>query len=169
MVSGGSACAKHPVPAAIAVVFNGESVLLVRRANPPDAGLWGFPGGKMEMGEGVRDTAVRELLEETGIRAEPLDVLTAVDVFERDGKGTARDDTGVLTRQFLLVAVLCRYLSGQARPDDDALEARWFSPAEMDELETVPYLSRDVINVLRRARASIEELRANTAGGSDPA
>ena len=58
-----------PVPrlAVLAVVLRGEQVLLVRRANPPDAGLWGYPGGKVDWGETVEAAALRELAEETGL------------------------------------------------------------------------------------------------------
>ncbi|WP_244627084.1 NUDIX domain-containing protein [Microvirga tunisiensis] len=48
-----------PIPAVIAVVIRNGWTLLVRRANPPDAGLWGFPGGKIEFGETVKDAADR--------------------------------------------------------------------------------------------------------------
>ncbi len=48
--------------------------MLVRRANPPDAGLWGFPGGKIEFGETVKDAAMRELREETGYEGAVGDV-----------------------------------------------------------------------------------------------
>ncbi|WP_340138255.1 NUDIX domain-containing protein, partial [Stenotrophomonas maltophilia] len=41
----------RPIPATIAVVLRDDQVLLGRRANPPDAGRWGFPGGKIERGE----------------------------------------------------------------------------------------------------------------------
>ena len=34
-----------PIPAVLAVVIRDGKALLVQRANPPDAGLWGFPGG----------------------------------------------------------------------------------------------------------------------------
>jgi ADP-ribose pyrophosphatase len=44
-------------------------VLLVQRANPPDAGKWGFPGGVQDLGETVFQTAMRELREETGYEA----------------------------------------------------------------------------------------------------
>ncbi len=42
-----------PVAAVIGVVVRGGEVLLVRRANQPEAGKWGFPGGKIEPGEPV--------------------------------------------------------------------------------------------------------------------
>ena len=41
--------------------------LLVQRGNPPNKGMWSFPGGKIEAGEGTEDAARRELWEETGL------------------------------------------------------------------------------------------------------
>ena len=55
--------------AASAVVKNAEGqVLLVLRANEPDAGCWTIPGGHVEPGETLEDAAVREAFEETGLR-----------------------------------------------------------------------------------------------------
>ncbi|MEN7538812.1 NUDIX domain-containing protein, partial [Aurantiacibacter flavus] len=56
---------QRPIAATIAVVLREGQVLLVRRANPPDAGRWGFPGGKIETGETIEQAAIRELYEET--------------------------------------------------------------------------------------------------------
>lgn len=113
-----------PVPAVIAVVIHEDQVLLVRRANPPDAGLWGFPGGKIAFGESLEAAALRELREETGIVAEARSVMTALDVFEA---GQER-----LHRHFILIPILCRWISGVALAGDDALEAGWFPIRELD-------------------------------------
>ena len=43
--------------------------MLVRRANPPRAGTWGMPGGKIDRGETLFQAAARELAEETGLQA----------------------------------------------------------------------------------------------------
>ena len=43
----------------------------MQRAQQPNAGRWGFPGGVLELGETVGEGAMRELLEETGVVAEP--------------------------------------------------------------------------------------------------
>ena len=60
----------------LAVVLRGETqALIVQRAQQPNAGRWGFPGGVLELGETVGEGAMRELLEETGIVAEPAGVL----------------------------------------------------------------------------------------------
>jgi mutator protein MutT len=114
-----------PIPAALAVVIRDGQALLVRRAHSPDMGKWGFPGGKIEPGETVRDAAVRELFEETGLRARAGQPFTALDVFDRDKDGNLR-------RQFVLVAVLCHWESGEPVAGDDALEAAWFPAVDLD-------------------------------------
>ena len=56
-----AAVALRPSPA-------GPQVLVVRRARPPHAGSWSFPGGSLELGETVVEGAGRELFEECGVR-----------------------------------------------------------------------------------------------------
>jgi len=132
----------RPIAATIAVVIREAHVLLVRRANPPDAGRWGFPGGKIETGETIHDAAVRELREETGINGEARRAFTAVDAFDHDERGFIR-------QHFVLIAVLCQWVSGEPIAGDDALEARWFRLEELDD-EAIA-LSLDVAAVARQA------------------
>ncbi|MEM9582381.1 MAG: NUDIX hydrolase [Pseudomonadota bacterium] len=106
---------KHPIPAVIAVVVRDDKVLLAQRRNEPDAGLWGFPGGKINFGEAVEDATLRELREETGIAASIGETLTTVDVFHDQ-----------LQQHFVLVAICCHWTSGDPIPGDDAMDARWF-------------------------------------------
>lgn len=113
----------HPVPAVLAVVAREGRVLLVRRANPPDAGRWGFPGGHIEWGESTQAAAVRELHEETGVCALPGEVLTALDVI------TPAD--GEHRHHFVLIAVRCQWVAGEGEANDDALDAGWFTPQEV--------------------------------------
>ena len=51
-------------------VVNGDCVLLIHRRREPHRGLWVAPGGKLEPGESPHEGAVREILEETGLRIE---------------------------------------------------------------------------------------------------
>lgn len=133
---------KRPVAAAIAVVVHDGRFLLVRRANPPDAGRWGFPGGKIEAGEKIQRAAVRELLEETGVHGEARQVFTAVDAFDVSG-------TGSLRQHFVLIGVLCGWISGDPVAGDDALEAKWFHLDDLDGADLA--LSLDVAEVARQA------------------
>ncbi|MCL6282833.1 NUDIX hydrolase [Ruegeria sp. 2012CJ41-6] len=104
---------------ALAVVLRDGKVLLARRRNNPDAGLWGFPGGHVEWGETVLAAATRELREETGIHAEPIDYLTNLDLLQHG-------EDGNVELHYLLVGVACRYVGGTLQAADDVSDAQWF-------------------------------------------
>ena len=123
----------RPIAAAIAVLAQDDAFLLVRRHNPPDAGLWGYPGGKIERGETIPQAACRELHEETGIVARACSLLTPFDVLRHDADGT-------VTAHFILLPVACRWVSGVACASSDAQEAGWFS---MDQLTRRPDILSD--------------------------
>lgn len=57
---------------AVLVIDDQERVLLQRR----NEGLWGMPGGFMELGESAEETARREVKEETGINVGQLSLIT---------------------------------------------------------------------------------------------
>jgi 8-oxo-dGTP diphosphatase len=120
----------HPVASVLGVVIHDASVLLVRRINPPDAGKWGYPGGWIDPGETMAQAAVRELFEETEVRTEARCVFNALDAFDYD-------EEGALRRQFVMVAVLCTWVSGTPIAGDDATEAAWFPIAMLSRLENV--------------------------------
>ncbi|MBK4214832.1 NUDIX domain-containing protein [Paracoccus caeni] len=134
--------AHFPRLAALAVTLRGDEVLLVRRRNPPDAGLWGFPGGHVEPGETALAAAARELAEETGIIATPRLYLDNVDLI-------LRAPDGALRYHFLLAAVLCDDPTGDPVAADDALAAAWW-PIQQVLTGNLP-LSQHVDEVLRRA------------------
>jgi 8-oxo-dGTP diphosphatase len=126
---------ERPIVGVLAVVLRGERALVVRRANPPMAGRWGFPGGVLELGETVAEGAMRELFEETGVVAEPIGVLTVIDTLDRDNEGRVR-------YHYALVAVRGLWRSGEGVAADDVDEAAWLSRAEIVErgLPTAPAL-----------------------------
>lgn len=110
--------ATTPLLGAIAVCVCDNHVLLARRRKAPDAGLWGFPGGHVELGETALQAAARELLEETGVIATPVEYLTNIDVVRRD-------DHGTVAVHYLLAAVLCDFVSGTPCAADDVVDAAW--------------------------------------------
>lgn len=133
-----------PVAAAIAVVMRMREVVLVRRRNPPDAGLWGYPGGKIEGGETIIEAGLRELREETGIVGRPRRLLTPFDVFHRDGDGR-------LLGHFILLPVLCDWVSGTPAAASDALDAAWFEIDSLEQQQAI--LSRRVSDLADQAMA----------------
>jgi 8-oxo-dGTP diphosphatase len=126
---------ERPIVGVLAVVMRGDKALVVRRANPPMAGRWGFPGGVLELGETIAEGAMRELLEETGVVADPIGPLTVIDTIDRDEQGRVRF-------HYTLVAVRARWLSGEGVAADDADEVAWLSRADIVEggLPTAPAL-----------------------------
>lgn len=119
----------RPVVGVLAVVWRDGEVLLVRRANPPQAGRWGFPGGGIELGETLAEAARRELAEETGVVATGGRPVTAIDVIEQPDTGDrdAEDRDGP-RYHYVLVAVALDWRAGEPVAADDALDAAWFAP-----------------------------------------
>jgi len=117
---------RQPRPAVLAVVPRRPApdappeLLLVRRAGDPERERWGFPGGKVELGEPLAEAARRELAEETGVVATPLDAIWAGDVIHRDV-------TGAVVYHFILTAMLCRWRTGEGTPGSDASDTAWLS------------------------------------------
>lgn len=137
----------RPIVGVLAVVLCGDRALVVRRSNPPMPGRWGFPGGVLELGETVAEGAMRELFEETGVKAEPVGPLTVIDTIDRDKEGRVR-------YHYALVAIIGRWLSGEGVGGDDAEEVAWLSPAEIIEqnLPTAPTLLPLIELALARTR-----------------
>ncbi|HEY0275807.1 MAG TPA: NUDIX hydrolase [Paenirhodobacter sp.] len=116
----------------IAIVLRDGQVAMVQRRNPPDAGSWGFPGGKVEWGETIYAAAARELLEETTIEAAPAQILTSFDVITKDA-------VGAVAWHYHIAAILCRYRTGEPQAGDDAMAAEWVA---VDDLLTPPQTPR---------------------------
>ena len=76
-----------PKAAASAVLFRGESVLLVERSSEPATGCWSLPGGVIGAGETAEDAARRETHEETGLYAHMEGLAGVYDVIDRDDNG----------------------------------------------------------------------------------
>lgn len=114
-----------PVVAVGVVLLDGDRVLLVRRGRPPLQGQWTIPGGGVEVGETLRDAALRELQEETGLSA---DIGPIVEVVERitPGAEPARPRYHYVIIDFLGTAPV-----GALRAASDAAEARWAPLAEL--------------------------------------
>ncbi|MPZ11025.1 MAG: NUDIX domain-containing protein [Kiloniellaceae bacterium] len=105
----------------------GAEVLLVRRANPPQPGHWGFPGGKVDWGEGLRQAAIRELKEETGIDGANPVVFDTIDLIVPD----LTDARSGSFYHHLMIAVRLDWRAGEPMAGDDALEARWASADDL--------------------------------------
>ncbi|MBO7935357.1 (deoxy)nucleoside triphosphate pyrophosphohydrolase [Streptomyces antibioticus] len=112
-----------------AALLDGGRLLAARRSAPPDlAGRWELPGGKVEPGERPEAALVRELREELGVDAEPVERIP--------GEWPLRDP-------YVLHVWTARLRPGSAAPAplEDHDELRWLAPAEIWD---VPWLDQDV-------------------------
>jgi 8-oxo-dGTP diphosphatase len=122
-----------------AVVIHNNKILLVKRGIPPSKGLWAIPGGNMQLGETLKETAEREILEETGVTIKAGEPVHAFDFIERD-------DEGAIRYHYVVVDLIAEYVEGEPHGADDALEARWH---RWDELLPLP-VSKNTIALLRK-------------------
>jgi 8-oxo-dGTP diphosphatase len=97
---------------AAAVIVRGRRALLVRRRVREGSLSWQFPAGEVELGESYEDAAVRETLEEVGLRVVSTELLG-----QRVHPGTGRD----------MVYIACRVAGGPARvaDPDELAEVAW--------------------------------------------
>jgi len=116
---------RAPIVGVAAVVLCGGEVLLIRRGREPLMGKWSLPGGALELGETTADVVVREVLEETGVHVQPVQIAATLDRI-------VRDDAGHVQFHYVLVEWLCiADQSGALVCGDDAAEARWVSRGEI--------------------------------------
>ena len=122
-----------------AIIIENGCVLLVKRAHPPIQGQWSIPGGVLEVGELVREAAIREAREETGLTVEPGELLG---VFDR----ILRDDQKRVQYHYVLVDFLCRPVGGELQAASDAAEVCWFTPQQLPALS----LAEDTLQVIKK-------------------
>ncbi|OLB83417.1 MAG: NUDIX hydrolase [Acidobacteria bacterium] len=113
-----------------AVILDQGRVVLVKRKFPPLAGDWSIPGGRLKIGETLREGVVREAREETGLTVDPVELLG---VYDR----LLLDEAGRILYHYVLIDFLCRRLTGELQASGDADDARWFSPEEIEKVSLV--------------------------------
>jgi 8-oxo-dGTP diphosphatase len=133
----------RPYLAVSAVIMRDGQFLAVQRARPPMQGLFTLPGGAVETGESLVEALRREVLEETGLIIEPLDLAGYRDVITRDNAGRVQ-------AHFLILAFAARWISGEPRLNEELADARWLQPDELTGLSTTEGLAEIVATAFRR-------------------
>lgn len=128
-----------------AIIIEGSRVVLVKRAHPPLQDQWSIPGGVLEVGEMVREAAVREAREETGLIVEPAELLGVYDRVLRDAGQRVQ-------YHYVLIDFLCRRVAGDLQASGDAAEAGWFTREQLPAMN----LAEDTLDVIRKG---FEQLR----------
>ena len=117
-----------PVLVVAAALIDADGRVLVQQRPPGGsmAGLWEFPGGKLEPGETPEAALIRELEEELGIRTHASCLAPATFASEALGD-----------RHLLLLLYVCRKWEGVAQARH-ATALQWVRPAQMYALDMPP-------------------------------
>ncbi len=113
-------------------------VLLVQRGRPPGQGQWGLPGGLLDLGETLRDGAVREVREECGVEIGLGEMVGACEPIEVD-------DDGRIEYHFVVIDFWAAYATGEPVAQDDAAAVAWVALGEMSKYEMTEK-TREVIH-----------------------
>jgi 8-oxo-dGTP diphosphatase len=139
-------CYEYPRPAVTADIAvlrldKFPEILLIQRKDPPFQKLWALPGGFMEMEETLEETARRELMEETGMRAGELIRFDSYDKPGRDPRGRT------ITQVFVMI---WKTEMGIPKAGSDASELQWFGLNQLPELAfDHNQIVADVIRMIR--------------------
>jgi ADP-ribose pyrophosphatase YjhB (NUDIX family) len=117
----------HLRPSVSAIVTNGDGRILLQRRS--DNGLWGLPGGSVEIGESVSTAIVREVQEETGLT---VGVERLVGVYSDPAYQVVRYADGSVVH-YISTLFACRILGGNLATCDETLDLQFFDPARLPE------------------------------------
>ena len=122
-----------------ALIFDGDRILIIERGKEPLKGWWSLPGGAVETGEKLVEAIKREVMEETNLEVEPLEV---VEIFER----LMYDQDERCEYHYVLIDYICRVVSGAAREGSDCSAVRWVYQAELSDYQltegTLPVIQK---------------------------
>jgi 8-oxo-dGTP pyrophosphatase MutT (NUDIX family) len=111
------------IGAVVLIVDKQNRLLMMKRS---DSGSWGLPGGAVEPGETVEEAALRETLEESGLRVEEMSLFGVFSGPECYYKYPNGDEVYNVT-----VAYLSREVSGDIRLNGEHTEWGWFSLVDL--------------------------------------
>lgn len=114
-------------PSVAAIITNDDGHVLLQRRS--DNGLWGLPGGGVEIGESVSTAIVREVQEETGLTVE---IERLVGVYSDPRFQVVRYADGNVVH-YINTLVACRVVGGTLQTCEETLDLQFFDPARLPE------------------------------------
>jgi 8-oxo-dGTP diphosphatase len=141
------------VDAAVFGLFHdGARLLLIKRKHDPYKGCWAIPGGFIEMGEELEDSAARELAEETDLTGVLLEQMSTYGTLGRDPRGR------LITIVFMGIVEERQAI---VKAGDDAAEAQWFDIEKLPGKMAFDHdeISRFAIRRLKRKKAYRQSLQ----------
>jgi 8-oxo-dGTP diphosphatase len=146
---------EQPLVGVGGVVIDNERALLIRRGGPPLEGHWSIPGGMLELGETLAQGVARELVEETGLE---VNVLEIIEVLERiypapPGADGTPGDAARPQYHFVILDYLCEARGGTLCAGSDAREFAWAREDELVKFDLTALATRVLRKAFAMARA----------------
>ena len=116
------------------ILFKDNSILLIQRKYDPFKGSWALPGGFVEYGEKTENAIIREVLEETNLKAEIRSLLGVYSNPHRDPRGHT-----------ISVVYLIDVINGNLHAGDDAKNVKFF------KIDALPSLAFDHAEIIKDA------------------
>ena len=130
------------VPSANVIVVNDQQqILLIRRT---DNNNWAVPGGGMDLGESITETAMRETQEETGIICE---ITGLVGIYTNPRHVILYTSNGEVRQEFSIVFT-ARPVAGELRPSSETSDPQWVYPAAVPNLQMHPSMRQRIQHYL---------------------
>jgi mutator protein MutT len=127
-MTGESDPVKAPELCVGAIVVDADALLMVRRGHGPAAGTWSVPGGRVEAGEAMAESVVREVREETGLDVVCGELAGWVELLTDD-------------RHLVVFDFHALVMGGEMVAGDDAAEVAWVPTVEVGERALSPGLA----------------------------
>jgi 8-oxo-dGTP pyrophosphatase MutT (NUDIX family) len=130
------------VPSANVIVVSDQGeILMIRRT---DNDNWAVPGGAMDLGESITETAVRETREETGIDSE----ITGLVGIYTNPRHVIRYTGNEEVRQECSIVFTARPTGGKLRPSSESSEPQWVPAAKAVALQMHPSMRQRIQHFL---------------------
>jgi 8-oxo-dGTP diphosphatase len=137
----------RPIVGVGGVIIDRGRAVLIRRGTEPLKGQWSVPGGTLELGESLQAGVARELLEETGIQVQVLELIEVFDRIYYDSDVQTGESARPPRFHYVIADYLCRWMEGELRAGSDVTDVALVSEAELDKFSLTPTATR----ILKRA------------------
>lgn len=138
------------------VLIEDGQALLIRRGSEPLRGEWSIPGGTLELGETLEEGVARELLEETGLEVQVLELIEVFDRIYLEDAASIGVEKKKPRFHYVIVDYLCERIGGTAVAGSDVTDAAFAREEELGNY----HLTETAMRILGKAFAMDRARRA---------